>query len=184
MARDTSIWGPDAGEFNPDRWVDADGSLKKESQWKAHAFNGGYRLCVPSCLLSDPSDCADLDLLNTDVSVSWTRAPPERRRLIKSASIGQNLALYEGTSVLAAIAREFDFAFADNYLETTQMCDNEFTPKYKGALTLSMVRSSSFRQVCRSDSFPSAGAAFHGPRDEAQSAIGAEEALYRARFVA
>ncbi|GAA5998531.1 uncharacterized protein JCM10292_002763 [Rhodotorula paludigena] len=97
MARDTSIWGPDAGEFNPDRWVDADGSLKKESQWKAHAFNGGYRLCL-----------------------------------------GQNLALYEGTSVLAAIAREFDFAFADNYLETTHMCDNEFTPKYKGALTLSM----------------------------------------------
>jgi cytochrome P450 len=47
MARDESIWGPDAKQFNPQRWVDPKtGALVKESQWKAHMFNGGYRLCL------------------------------------------------------------------------------------------------------------------------------------------
>jgi cytochrome P450 len=46
MARDESIWGPDAREFKPSRWLDEQGELRKESQWKAHMFNGGYRLCL------------------------------------------------------------------------------------------------------------------------------------------
>lgn len=49
-----------------------------------------------------------------------------------------NLALYEGVSVLAAIIREFDLTFAPDYLETTPMVDIEFSPRYMGALTLSM----------------------------------------------
>ncbi|GAA6058972.1 hypothetical protein JCM10212_001682 [Sporobolomyces blumeae] len=97
MGRDTSVWGPDASEFKPSRWIDQDGNLKKESQFKAHYFNGGYRHCL-----------------------------------------GMNLALYEGVSVLSALARDFDFHFAPGYLEKTEMVDIEFTPRYVGALTLAM----------------------------------------------
>ena len=46
MNRNEDIWGPDAKEFKPSRWVDEEGKLVKESQWKAHMFNGGYRLCL------------------------------------------------------------------------------------------------------------------------------------------
>ncbi|KAK4057975.1 hypothetical protein OIO90_001194 [Microbotryomycetes sp. JL221] len=40
------IWGQDATEYKPERWIDDEGKLKQESQWKFHAFNGGYRLCL------------------------------------------------------------------------------------------------------------------------------------------
>ncbi|SGZ20464.1 BQ5605_C021g09279 [Microbotryum silenes-dioicae] len=46
MAREESIWGPDAKQFNPARWIDADGTVKKMSNYKAHMFNAGYRLCL------------------------------------------------------------------------------------------------------------------------------------------
>jgi len=46
MARDPAVWGPDAAQFKPERWLDSEGSLKRESQYKFHAFNGGYRVCV------------------------------------------------------------------------------------------------------------------------------------------
>ncbi|ORY63680.1 putative cytochrome P450 monooxygenase [Leucosporidium creatinivorum] len=46
MGRDEELWGPDAKEFKPSRWLDEQGEMKKESQWKAHMFNGGYRLCL------------------------------------------------------------------------------------------------------------------------------------------
>jgi hypothetical protein len=42
MARDPEIWGEDAAELKPSRWIDEDGkTLRKFSQWQAHAFNGG-----------------------------------------------------------------------------------------------------------------------------------------------
>ncbi|GAA6003661.1 hypothetical protein JCM10207_003534 [Rhodosporidiobolus poonsookiae] len=107
MARDPTIWGDDAKDFKPQRWVE-NGALKKETSWKYHVFNGGYRLCL-----------------------------------------GQQLALYEATSVLAALFREFDFTFAPGYLDTVQMCEHEYTPMYKGALTLSMAAPLSVRAVRR-----------------------------------
>lgn len=97
LGRSTEVWGRDASEYKPSRWIDEEGNVKKESQFKAHFFNGGYRHCL-----------------------------------------GMNLALYEGVSVLAAIIREFDLTFAPDYLETTPMVDIEFSPRYMGALTLSM----------------------------------------------
>ncbi|GAA5904139.1 hypothetical protein JCM6882_003957 [Rhodosporidiobolus microsporus] len=108
MARDPDVWGKDAKEFKPSRWVDEDGQLVKESQWKAHMFNGGYRLCL-----------------------------------------GQQLAMYEATAVLASLFREFDFHFAPGFLETTRMADSEYTPAYKGALTLSMAAPLSVRATRR-----------------------------------
>ncbi|KAM0788869.1 hypothetical protein ACM66B_002954 [Microbotryomycetes sp. NB124-2] len=46
MNRVPEVWGEDAAEFKPSRWIDEQGKLKNESQWKFHAFNGGYRLCL------------------------------------------------------------------------------------------------------------------------------------------
>lgn len=42
MARDTKIWGPDACEFNPDRWIGA----KVPSPFEYVVFNAGPRICL------------------------------------------------------------------------------------------------------------------------------------------
>jgi fatty acid omega-hydroxylase len=39
MGRDATIWGPDCGEFKPDRWIDESGRVKQFGQFKFHAFN-------------------------------------------------------------------------------------------------------------------------------------------------
>ncbi|SCZ87604.1 BZ3500_MvSof-1268-A1-R1_Chr2-2g05070 [Microbotryum saponariae] len=44
--RDTQLWGPDAREFKPSRWIDECGELKREDQWKYHVYNGGARACL------------------------------------------------------------------------------------------------------------------------------------------
>ncbi|KAL3680436.1 hypothetical protein R1sor_023392 [Riccia sorocarpa] len=45
MGRMTSIWGPDALEFNPDRWIQ-DGDILRESEYKFATFQAGYRTCL------------------------------------------------------------------------------------------------------------------------------------------
>jgi cytochrome P450 len=40
------IWGSDAAEFKPKRWLDASGVFVREDQFKFPAFNGGKRLCL------------------------------------------------------------------------------------------------------------------------------------------
>ncbi|KAF8939038.1 cytochrome P450 [Dissophora ornata] len=42
MGRDTSIWGPDAKEYKPERWLDGD----KASSTKFPAFHAGPRTCL------------------------------------------------------------------------------------------------------------------------------------------
>ncbi|KAH9460807.1 hypothetical protein Pst134EA_017123 [Puccinia striiformis f. sp. tritici] len=46
IGRDVTVWGPDCGEFKPDRWFDETGRIKQFGQFKFHAFNGGPRLCL------------------------------------------------------------------------------------------------------------------------------------------
>ncbi|EPQ32289.1 uncharacterized protein PFL1_00486 [Pseudozyma flocculosa PF-1] len=50
IARCTDVWGPDAAEFRPERFLEVhqDGtkSVKNYGQWKFHVFNGGPRLCL------------------------------------------------------------------------------------------------------------------------------------------
>ena len=38
MGRSTDVWGPDAIEFKPSRWIDEAGELVKVSQWKGHWY--------------------------------------------------------------------------------------------------------------------------------------------------
>ncbi|KAI9252952.1 cytochrome P450 [Phascolomyces articulosus] len=46
QGRSTKVWGPDAKEFKPERWIQEDGKLKRESQGKFAAFHGGPRVCL------------------------------------------------------------------------------------------------------------------------------------------
>lgn len=40
------IWGPDAKEFKPERWITEDGNLIRAEHAKWSAFNVGPRLCL------------------------------------------------------------------------------------------------------------------------------------------
>jgi cytochrome P450 len=42
----SSVWGMDAMDFKPERWLDLDGKVKMESQFKFLSFNAGPRLCL------------------------------------------------------------------------------------------------------------------------------------------
>lgn len=45
MGRMTYLWGEDAEDFRPERWIE-NGSFKPESPFKFPAFNGGPRICL------------------------------------------------------------------------------------------------------------------------------------------
>lgn len=42
MGRMTNIWGDDAEEFRPERWLDDDGVFRSESPFKFTAFHVSY----------------------------------------------------------------------------------------------------------------------------------------------
>ncbi|KAI8138496.1 cytochrome P450 [Fennellomyces sp. T-0311] len=46
MGRSTKVWGPDALDYRPERWIDNDGKLKRESQYKWPVFQAGPRVCL------------------------------------------------------------------------------------------------------------------------------------------
>ncbi|KAL9558727.1 hypothetical protein MBANPS3_000774 [Mucor bainieri] len=46
QGRCTKVWGPDAREFKPERWITAEGDLRRESQGQWPAFHAGPRVCL------------------------------------------------------------------------------------------------------------------------------------------
>ncbi|KAL6127034.1 hypothetical protein ACLB2K_075079 [Fragaria x ananassa] len=46
MGRMKYIWGDDAEEFRPERWLDGNGNFKEENPFKFIAFNAGPRICL------------------------------------------------------------------------------------------------------------------------------------------
>ncbi|KAJ0404809.1 hypothetical protein P43SY_003485 [Pythium insidiosum] len=47
LARNPSVWGPDASEFRPERWIDeATGKIKQVAASKFYTFSAGPRTCV------------------------------------------------------------------------------------------------------------------------------------------
>ncbi|PIA26127.1 hypothetical protein AQUCO_09900008v1 [Aquilegia coerulea] len=46
MGRMKFIWGEDAEEFRPERWLDKDGTFHNESPFKFTAFQAGPRICL------------------------------------------------------------------------------------------------------------------------------------------
>uniref|UniRef100_K3WMJ0 Cytochrome P450 n=1 Tax=Globisporangium ultimum (strain ATCC 200006 / CBS 805.95 / DAOM BR144) TaxID=431595 RepID=K3WMJ0_GLOUD len=47
LARMESVWGPDAKEYKPERWIDPEtGKIKSVSAYKFPTFNAGPRICL------------------------------------------------------------------------------------------------------------------------------------------
>ncbi|KAM5557181.1 cytochrome P450 704C1-like [Rosa sericea] len=46
MGRMEFIWGDDAEEFRPERWLDKNGNFQEESPFKFISFNAGPRICL------------------------------------------------------------------------------------------------------------------------------------------
>ncbi|XWS32288.1 hypothetical protein CRYUN_Cryun23aG0147000 [Craigia yunnanensis] len=46
MGRMKFIWGDDAEEFRPERWLDEDGMFRPERPFKFTAFQAGPRICL------------------------------------------------------------------------------------------------------------------------------------------
>ncbi|KAI8332793.1 cytochrome P450 [Chlamydoabsidia padenii] len=50
QGRSEKVWGADAKHFRPERWIDEDGELKRESQSKWPVFHVGPRTCLGQTL--------------------------------------------------------------------------------------------------------------------------------------
>ncbi|KAI9352363.1 cytochrome P450 [Pilaira anomala] len=46
QGRSEQVWGPDAKEFKPERWITPEGDLRRESQGQWPAFHVGPRVCL------------------------------------------------------------------------------------------------------------------------------------------
>jgi cytochrome P450 len=46
QGRSESVWGANAKEFRPERWITKEGDLKRESPGRWSAFSAGPRLCL------------------------------------------------------------------------------------------------------------------------------------------
>ncbi|KAI9492576.1 cytochrome P450 [Zychaea mexicana] len=46
QGRSTKVWGPDAKDFKPERWLDEHGNLRRESAGQWPAFHAGPRICL------------------------------------------------------------------------------------------------------------------------------------------
>uniref|UniRef100_A0A0K3C7U6 BY PROTMAP: gi/472581954/gb/EMS19662.1/ cytochrome P450, family 4, subfamily A [Rhodosporidium toruloides NP11] gi/647395001/emb/CDR36237.1/ RHTO0S01e17238g1_1 [Rhodosporidium toruloides] n=1 Tax=Rhodotorula toruloides TaxID=5286 RepID=A0A0K3C7U6_RHOTO len=122
IARDPAVWGPSAGAFDPNRWLDEDGKFRKDP--RLHSFNGGFR--------RKPSRHAPARM---NILVHF---PTSAYRSLA----GETLAHFEAVATLLALFSRFDLSFAPGYLESTPMVKTEWcehdSPKYRPALTLPM----------------------------------------------
>ncbi|KAI7907522.1 cytochrome P450 [Cokeromyces recurvatus] len=46
QGRSEKVWGPDAKQFRPERWITSTGELRRESQGQWPAFHAGPRVCL------------------------------------------------------------------------------------------------------------------------------------------
>ncbi|KAG2235764.1 hypothetical protein INT48_000990 [Thamnidium elegans] len=46
QGRSEEVWGPDAKDFKPERWITPEGDLRRESQGQWPAFHAGPRVCL------------------------------------------------------------------------------------------------------------------------------------------
>ncbi|KAI9026357.1 cytochrome P450 [Hyaloraphidium curvatum] len=89
MGRLKNIWGPDAEEFKPERWIDQFGNLKKENQYKWPVFKAGPRICLGMNMATQEAMTFmaqiirrfSLQLVNEDQPEKWGKfdADPAKR---------------------------------------------------------------------------------------------------------
>ncbi|KXS19874.1 hypothetical protein M427DRAFT_41696 [Gonapodya prolifera JEL478] len=92
MGRLEWIQGPDAGEIKPEQWIDENGNLIKENNYKWMAFNTGLWLCISIHLASTFGSRSNS--LFDDASCS---------------PLGMNMETQEAMILLSTIVRKFDF---------------------------------------------------------------------------
>ncbi|PLW50750.1 hypothetical protein PCASD_00742 [Puccinia coronata f. sp. avenae] len=90
MARDPEIWGPDCGQFKPDRWIDETGKIQNFGNFKFHAFNGGPRLCLGMSMAMFVNVKTIVEILHSfdvEFSEGWLQNVPKSEDLsgIKTA---------------------------------------------------------------------------------------------------
>ncbi|PLW25603.1 hypothetical protein PCANC_23303 [Puccinia coronata f. sp. avenae] len=84
MGRDPFIWGPDCGEFKPERWIDEAGRMKQFGQFKFHAFNGGPRLCLGMNLAMFEAVKVTVEVFTSfelEFADGWLEAVPKSERI-------------------------------------------------------------------------------------------------------
>jgi len=84
------IWGSDAADFKPERWIKADGSVLKESPYKWPAFNAGPRICIGQAmgthqtlvLVCNILRGVDLQVVDEDSPTKWAvwNVDPAKRK--------------------------------------------------------------------------------------------------------
>lgn len=98
QGRSTKVWGEDAKEFHPERWLDENGNLKRESAGKWSAFHAGPRICLGNL------NCHHL------YSVTYSISP--------SPFLGQNLATLEALVCVSMLLRRYRFTLVPNQTVT------------------------------------------------------------------
>ncbi|GAA5858916.1 hypothetical protein JCM1840_006617 [Sporobolomyces johnsonii] len=99
MARDPAVWGPDAGDFKPQRWLDDEGKFHKQNQWKAHMFNGGNRLCLGQTLATFEG-VSVLARLFTSFDLSFASDYLATTPMVKTEWCGSETPLYANSLTL------------------------------------------------------------------------------------
>ncbi|KAF8075664.1 hypothetical protein N665_1073s0012 [Sinapis alba] len=70
LGRMKAVWGEDASEFKPERWVSNTGSLRHEPSFKFFAFNAGPRSCLGKQLAMNLMKTVIVEILqNYDIHV-------------------------------------------------------------------------------------------------------------------
>lgn len=54
QGRNKNVWGDNAKEFYPERWLDENGNLKRENAGKWPAFHAGPRICLGNTIYACP----------------------------------------------------------------------------------------------------------------------------------
>ena len=112
MGHLTSIWGPDAKSFKPERWIDDKGSLIKENQYKWPVFNAGPRICL------------GMNMVGCLINAALLLTPHQ--------------ATQEGILFLAAILRQFHFEVVNEDKPSKWGSFETREGRYVLALTLGM----------------------------------------------
>ena len=91
QGRNTAVWGPDAKDFRPERWLDENGTLRRESAGQWPAFHAGPRICLGIAP-------------DTILWISEKKANP--------IVLGQNLATLEALVAIIMLLRRYKFTLA------------------------------------------------------------------------
>lgn len=93
MHRDKTIYGPDADEFRPERWDNADDRAPLRPGWAFLPFNGGPRVCIGQQYALTEAAYTIVRLLQTFDKIEARDAEPWQEHL------GVTLSSCHGTKV-------------------------------------------------------------------------------------